>query len=251
MDSAPGDAPAAIGGRLDPATVLAGYRHGVFPMPVVSAAEAEVNHFLYEDSVAAGTTAVLDSPLPDPFALTWWSPDPRPVIPYGRLAKPRSLMKLLRNRLRWTTTANQHFDRVLAECRANRTPEWLTDELCECMVELHKLGWAHSVEVWDGDELVGGAAGIGVGTVFTLDTCFHRQTNASKVALLDMECRLAGTGVTLLDVEWDSEQSRRLNAGPVPRREFLAALSRGGDPVPLAGGVEEVRRLGFLRTPAE
>ena len=76
-------------------------------------------------------------------------------------------------------------------------------------------------------------------------------TNASKVALLDMECRLAGTGVTLLDVEWDSEQSRRLNAGPVPRRQFLAALSRGGDPVPLAGGVEEVRRLGFLRTPAE
>ncbi|GAA2586236.1 leucyl/phenylalanyl-tRNA--protein transferase [Dactylosporangium fulvum] len=248
MDSAPVDVPVAIGGRIEPATVLGGYRHGTYPMPAASAAEIEVNHFLYEDSVAAGTTVVLDSPLPDPYALTWWSPDPRPVVPYGRLTKPRSLMRLLRNRLQWTTTANQGFDQVLAECRRNRTPEWLTDELCECMVELHKLGWAHSVEVWDGDELVGGAVGVGTGTVFSLDTCFHRQTNASKVALLDMEHRLAGTGVTLLDVEWDSERNQRLGAGPVPRHEFLATLARGGGPVPLAGGVEEVRRLGFLRT---
>ncbi|HZN73005.1 MAG TPA: hypothetical protein VFC00_15150 [Micromonosporaceae bacterium] len=251
MDSAPADLPVAIGGRIEPATVIGGYRHGTFPMPAASAAEIEVNHFLYEDSVAAGTTVVLDSPLPDPYALTWWSPDPRPVIPYGGLTKPRNLMRLLRNRLRWITTANQGFDQVLAECRRDRTPEWLTDELCECMVELHKLGWAHSVEVWEGDELVGGVIGVGTGTVFALDTCFHRRTDASKVALLDMEQRLAGTGVTLLDVEWDSEPSQRLGAGPVPRREFLATLALGGDPVPLADGVEEVRRLGFLRTPAE
>lgn len=62
-------------------------------------------------------------------------------------------MRLLRNRLPRTTTANQRFEQVLAECRADRTPEWLTDELCECMVALHKLGWAHSVEMWEGDEL--------------------------------------------------------------------------------------------------
>jgi leucyl/phenylalanyl-tRNA--protein transferase len=248
INGAPVDAPVAIGGRLDPGTILGGYRHGAYPMPAASAAETEANHFLYEDSVAAGTTVVLDSPLPDPYALTWWSPDPRPVIPYGRLTKPRSLMKLLRNRLPWTTTADQGFDQVLAECRRDRTPVWLTDELCECMVELHKRGWAHSVEVWEGDELVGGAVGVGTGTVFALDTCFHRRTNASKVALLDMEHRLADTGVTLLDVEWDSEQNQRLGAGPIPRQEFLATLARGGDPVRPADGVEEVRRLGFLRT---
>ncbi len=73
-----------------------------------------------------------------------------------------------------------------------------------------------------------------------------RNRLPSKVALLDIEHRLAGTGVTL-DVEWDSGQSQRLGAAPEPRREFLATLTRGGDPVPLAGGVEEVRRLGFLR----
>jgi leucyl/phenylalanyl-tRNA--protein transferase len=246
IDSAPVDAPAAIGGGLDPVTVLGGYRHGTFAMPAASAAQIEVNHFLYEDSVAAGTTVVLDSPLPDPYALTWWSPDPRPAIPHGRLTKPRSLMKLLRNRLAWTTTADQRFEQVLAECRADRTPEWLTDELCECMVALHKLGWAHSVEVWEGDDLVGGAVGVGTGEVFSLDSCFRRRTNASKVALLDIEHRLAGTGVTLLDVEWDSEPSQRLGAAPVRRREFLATLARGGDPVPLAGCVQEVRRLGFV-----
>jgi leucyl/phenylalanyl-tRNA--protein transferase len=126
-------------------------------------------------------------------------------------------MRLLRNRLPRTTTANQRFEQVPAECRADRNPEWLTDELCECMVALHKLGWAHSVEMWEGDELVRGAIGVGTGEVFTLDTCFHRRTNASKVALLDIEHRLAGTGVTP-DVEWDGGQSQRLGAAPrVPR----------------------------------
>lgn len=251
LNTAPTEEPVAIGGRLDPATVLGAYRHGAFVMPAGSEAEIEANHFLYEDAVAAGTTVVLDSPLPDPYALTWWSPDPRPVIPYGRLAKPRTLMRLLRNRLPWTTTANQSFDQVLAECRRDRKPEWLTDELCECMTELHKLGWAHSVEVWEGDDLVGGAVGVGTGNVFAMETCFHRRSDASKVALLDMEHRLAGAGVTLLDVEWDSKSSQRLGARPVPRREFLATLARRGDPVLLADGEEEVRRLGFLRPPAE
>ncbi|MFD2467891.1 leucyl/phenylalanyl-tRNA--protein transferase [Amycolatopsis silviterrae] len=249
MNTAPGEEPVAIGGRLDSATLLGAYRHGAFPMPAGSAAEIEANHFLYEDAVAAGTTVVLDSPLPDPYALTWWSPDPRPVIPYGRLAKSRTLMQKLRNRLPWTTTANESFGQVLAECRRDRTPVWLTEELCECMAELHKLGWAHSVEVWEGDELVGGAIGVGIGRVFAMETCFHRRTDASKVALLDLEHRLAGTGVTLLDVEWDSKASQRLGAGPVPRNEFLATLAHSSDPVLVAGGVEEARRLGFLPRP--
>ncbi|WP_369174193.1 leucyl/phenylalanyl-tRNA--protein transferase [Streptomyces sp. R28] len=248
MDSAPADAPVAIGGRLDPATVLGGYRHGLFPMHAATPAHVEVNHALYEDSVAAGATVVLDSPLPDPYELVWWSPDPRPVIPYGGLTKARSLMKLLRNRLTWTTTANQDFARVLAECRRDRTPEWLTTELCACMVVLHDQGWAHSVEVWEDEELVGGAIGIGTGEVFVLDTCFHRRDNASKVALLDMEHRLAGAGVTMLDVEWDSERSRRLGARPLPRQQFLAELSGDGGRVPLADGAQPARRLGFLRT---
>jgi leucyl/phenylalanyl-tRNA---protein transferase len=246
MDGAPAGLPVAIGGRIEPATVLGGYRHGAFPMPAASEAEIEANHFLYEDSVAAGTTVVLDSRLPDPYALTWWSPDPRPVIPYGRLSKPRSLLKLLRNRLPWTTTVNRCFDLVLDECRRDRTPEWLTGELSGCMVELHKQGWAHSVEVWDGDELIGGAVGVGTGTVFALETCFHRRANASKVALLDLEHRLLGTGVTLLDVEWDSELNQQRGAEPMPRPDFLAMLARGGDPVRPADGTEEARRVGFL-----
>jgi leucyl/phenylalanyl-tRNA--protein transferase len=247
MDGAPSEEPVAIGGRLDPATVLGGYRHGVFAMPAGSEAQVEANHFLYEEAVAAGTTVLLDSPSSDPYALTWWSPDPRPVIPYGNLAKPRRLMQQLRNQVAWTTTADKAFERVLAECRADRTPQWLTDDLCGCMTALHVQGWAHSIEVWDGEDLIGGAIGVGTGAVFSLDTCFHRRTNASKVALLDMEHRLLGSGVELLDVEWDSERSQRQGAGPIPRREFLAVLARGGDPVPLDEGVQEARRLGHLR----
>jgi leucyl/phenylalanyl-tRNA--protein transferase len=246
-DGAPSDEPVAIGGRLDPATVIAGYRHGVFAMPAGSAAEAEANHFLYEPAVAARRTVLLDPPSPDPYALTWWSPDPRPVIRHGEMAKPRSLMRQLRNRVAWTTSADRAFERVLAGCRADRTPQWLTDDLCRCMTELHRQGWAHSAEVWDGEELIGGAIGVGVGAVFSLDTCFHRRDNASKVALLDLEYRLAGSDVLLLDVEWDSERSRRQGAGPLRRGEFLAVLARGAEPVPLDGGVQEARRLGFLR----
>ncbi|WP_422769180.1 leucyl/phenylalanyl-tRNA--protein transferase [Plantactinospora sp. WMMC1484] len=251
LDGAPADVPVAIGGRLEPATVLCSYRHATYPMPSASAAQTEANHFFYEDSVAAGKTVVLDSPLPDPYALTWWSPDPRPVIPYGRMYKSRETRRLVRSKLPWTTTANQAFDQVLAECRRDRSPEWLTVELCECMVELHRQGWAHSVEVWEHGELVGGTVGIGAGIVFGLDSCFRRRSNASKVAMLDMEHRLAGTGVTLLDAEWDSEVNRRLGARPIPRKEFLAALAHRGDPVRPAGGEEDVQRLAFPRTPPE
>lgn len=250
MDGAPSQEPLAIGGRLDAATVIGGYRHGLFAMPAGSAAETEANHFLYEPGVESGTTVLLDSPGADPYALTWWSPDPRPVIPYGALAKPRSLMQRLRNRTSWRTTADLAFERVVAECRADRVPQWLTDDLIRCMTELHDQGWAHSVEVWEGTELVGGVIGVGTGAVFSLDTCFHRRDNASKVALLDMEYRLAGTGVQLLDVEWDSERTRRQGAGPMPRAEFLTVLATGSGPVALDSTEQEARRLGFLRSAA-
>lgn len=250
IDNGPSDAPIALGGRLDRDTVLGAYRHGLISLPATSAEGVEINHLLYEDAVAAGTITVLDAAGADPYGLTWWSPDPRPVIPRGGLVKARSLMRLLRNRLPWTTTANKAFEQVLAECRADRTPAWLTDDLCTAMIALHELGWAHSVEVWDGAELVGGVLGVGTGSVFALDTMFHLRTNASKVALLDLEHRLAGTSVELLDVEWDSDRNQRLGAGPVPRRDFLAALDRDSGPVVFDNSPEEVRRLGFLRRPA-
>jgi len=251
VGSGPTDAPIAIGGVLDPATVLGAYRHGLISIPATSAEGVEINHALYEDLVAGGAVAVVDAAGGDPYGLTWWSPDPRPVVRLGELAKPRTLMQQLRNRLPWTTTVNRAFPAVLEECRgAGRTPAWLTDDLCAAMTGLHELGWAHSVEVRDGDTLVGGLIGVGLGSVFALDTGFYLQTNASKVALLDLEDRLGGTPVRLLDFEWDSDRNRRYGAVPAARRDFLAAVGQGSAPVTLDERPAEVRRLGFGRQAA-
>src|SRR4051794_29024738 len=127
LAAAPGDQPVAVGGLLTPETLLAGYRHGVFPVPAAAPEDIEITKLLYGEHVGSGAVRQLDSDT-DPFALTWWSPDPRPVIPHGTLARSRDLARLLRNRLDWTTTANEAFTDVLAQCRADRQPVWLTDE---------------------------------------------------------------------------------------------------------------------------
>lgn len=237
--------PFAIGGELTPQTVLAGYRAGYFPMPAATAEDLEINRLLYAELVHNGAVTVQPRAQTDPFELTWWSPDPRPVYRVGQGHLGTRLARLLRNgHLLWTTTVNQAFDRVVGHCQANRRPRWLTAELAESLRALHDEGWAHSVEVWSAGDLVGGAFGVGIGRVFSADSCFHLVSDASRVAMLDLERRLAPTAVEFIDLEWDSPSNRRLGAQPMPTKQFLEVLTRSDQRVEMTTDSADVRRLG-------
>jgi leucyl/phenylalanyl-tRNA---protein transferase len=234
-----------IGADLEPATLVDAYRRGIFPWPHPGA------------------------PLP------WFSPDPRGVIPLDGLAVSRSLRARLR-RSGWETTVDRAFAAVLAGCadrpgpiggsggrkpsppvdRGSRGLEdsppddraggtWITPPMRAAYQRLHDLGHAHSLEVWDGAELVGGLYGVGVGGVFTGESMFHVASDASKVALVDLVARLGEAGGCLIDVQMVTPHLASLGAREVPRAEFLALLARVRDlPVRLAGDRLPVARLG-------
>ncbi len=193
--AAPGDAPLAWGGDLEPATLLDAYAHGIFPWPT-----------------SHGT-------------VYWWSPDPRAVLPLDGLHISRSLARTLRSgRLR--CTLDQAFAAVVAGC-ADRPGEgtWITAGMAIAYEELHALGHAHSVEVWDaGRTLVGGLYGVALGGAFMGESMFHRVPDASKVALVHLADRLRRAGFALLDAQVPTPHLERLGARSVRRSEYLRRL---------------------------
>lgn len=184
-----------VGADLAPATLLAAYRAGLFPMPV-------------------GRRRVL----------AWWSPDPRGVLPLDGLRVSRSLAKSARG---CTTTVDAAFTEVLHACADPRRPGgWITDAIRRAYLELHRLGWAHSVEAWTPEgELAGGLYGVCIGGLFAGESMFHRRTDGSKVALVGLVERLRAGGATLLDVQWTTPHLASLGAVDVPRADYLARLA--------------------------
>ena len=140
------------------------------------------------------------------------------------------------------TTANASFGRVAEECRADREPRWLTDALLRTLIELHREGWAHSIEVWLDGDLIGGAMGIGTGRVISGDSLFGRCSGAARVAVADMAARLGLAGGELVDAQWDSPFLRTLGAEPVPRERYLPLLA-GARRVALPDAPLQARRL--------
>lgn len=192
--AAPADLPLAWGGDLEPATLLDAYAHGIFPWP-------------------AGDL------------LFWWSPDPRAVLPLEGLHVPRSLRKSLRSGgLAWTT--DEAFRDVVAGC-ADRPGEgtWITPDMADAYTRLHDLGFAHSVEVWRGGELVGGVYGVALGAAFMGESMFHRVTDASKVALVRLVEHLRRQGFALFDAQLPTAHLARLGAQEVARADFLDRLA--------------------------
>ncbi|MFJ4095350.1 leucyl/phenylalanyl-tRNA--protein transferase [Kitasatospora sp. NPDC089913] len=229
---APADGPAAFGGDLAPGTLLAAYRYGLFPLPAADDYASAFNEARHEEAVEAGRIVLLPGAADaDPYALAWWSPDPRPVLAPDGVRLGRKLSRLLRNRLDWSTTADAAFEQVLAACAEGREPPWLTRDLREALTALHRLGAAHSVEVWEEGELVGGVFGVAAGPVLSLDSMFHRRPDAARVAVADLAARFAAAGGLLLDAQWDSPHVRSLGAAPQPRERYLAALAAGTGPV--------------------
>jgi leucyl/phenylalanyl-tRNA--protein transferase len=182
-----------------------------------------LNEFRYEDQVASGLVALVGDEQADPYQVAWWSPDPRPVIAAQGVHLGRNVRKRLR-RDELTTTANTAFVQVAEACRAGREPRWLTDTLLSSLIALHDKGWAHSIEVWLADDLVGGAMGIAAGSLISGDSLFGRHPGAAAIAVADMAARLTEAGGTLLDAQWDSPFLRSLGAELVTRDRYLALL---------------------------
>lgn len=204
-----GDEMLAIGADLEPRTLLAAYSRGLFPMDVGR-----------------------DGPL------GWWSPDPRGVLPLDAMRVTRSLRASMR---RYRTTIDVAFDDVIAGCADERRPQgWITPDFRVAYRRMHALGYAHSVEVWQGEELVGGLYGIEIGGLFAGESMFHRARDASKVALASLVGALGGDEGAregrLLDVQWATPHLESLGVTAIPRTEYLDRLAVALDLAPLLSG---------------
>ncbi len=192
-----------IGADLAPGTLLAAYRTGLFPMPVQRRGP-----------------------------VGWWSPDPRGVLPLAGLRVTTSLRKSCR---RYITTVDTAFADVVAACGDPRRPDgWITPAVLEAYAELHRLGWAHSVETRTADgDLVGGLYGVEIGGLFAGESMFSRATDASKAALVALAQRLRDASAAegsdparrLLDVQWRTDHLASLGVVEVSRVRYLQLLS--------------------------
>jgi leucyl/phenylalanyl-tRNA--protein transferase len=186
----------AAGGDLSPARLQEAYRRGIFPW------------------FSPGEPVL------------WWSPDPREVLFPAEMHLSRSLRRTLRRGV-FRVTEDTAFGEVIAACaaaRGARIGTWISPEMQAAYGELHRLGLAHSIEAWVGEELVGGLYGVRSGRVFCGESMFSRRDDASKVALAWLAGQCAGRGIELIDCQMPSAHLRGLGSRPLPRRQFLEFL---------------------------
>ena len=188
-----------VGGRLDPASLLTAYRLGVFPMGLGERGGPPMG---------------------------WWSPTWRGVLLPGRGHVSRSMRRSLN---RFTVTVDRAFDEVVLACAdPAREGAWITGEVREAYGELHRLGWAHSVEVRDEEgDLVGGLYGVAVGGLFAGESMFHHATDASKAAVIHLDRIIAADGDPrrIIDVQWSTPHLATLGIEEIHRREYLLRLA--------------------------
>ncbi len=184
----------AVGGDLTPERLLLAYESGIFPW------------------YAEGLPPM------------WWSPDPRAVIDDHTLHVSKSLARELR-RGRFRVTSNAAFERVMRECgREREGGTWILPEMIRAYVRLHELGHARSFEVWRENQLVGGLYGVQRGSLFAAESMFHRETNASKIALVAAVKSLFAAGITLMDVQFLTPHLATMGVREIPRRLYLAQV---------------------------
>ena len=187
----------ALGGNLAPERLLAAYRAGLFPWSSRPVA-------------------------------TWWSPDPRAIFDLESWKPHRSVRQAIR-RANWTFSVDRDFLGVMRACAEpapGREGTWISPDFIASYGELHRRGFAHSIEVWDGARLVGGLYGVTIGGFFGGESMFHRETDASKAAVLHLIDRLRKGGFALCDAQVPTPHLERLGAIEIPRSEYLARLQR-------------------------
>lgn len=170
----------------------------------------------------------------------WYSPDPRAILELDQLHISKTLRQTLRSG-KFTATINRDFDGVIRAC-ADRSETWINSDIREVYGELHREGFAHSVETWVDGELAGGLYGVAIGGAFFGESMFHRVTNGSKVALAALVHRLTLQGFTLLDVQFTTPHLLRLGVREIPRALYLRRLEQAvHQPCRFAGpGSEEI-----------
>jgi leucyl/phenylalanyl-tRNA--protein transferase len=190
----------AVGGDLEPSSVIDAYRRGIFPMEVTGAG-----------------------------VLGWWSPDPRGIVPLDGLRVTRSMRQSAK---RYEVRVDTCFSRVIQGC-ASRDDGWINQDFIAAYTRLHDLGWAHSIEVFDREgQLAGGLYGVRVDGFFAGESMFHVKRDASKVALMSLVDLMRASGMRLLDVQWRTEHLASLGAVAISRQEYFERLA---DAVALPG----------------
>jgi leucyl/phenylalanyl-tRNA--protein transferase len=189
----------AMGGDLSPQRLLNAYRNGIFPW--------------FSD----------DQPI------LWWCPDPRTVFRSDGVHLSSRFLRTLRHS-RWTVRADTAFDQVIAACasapRAGQLGTWITAGMITAYRELHRMGHAHSIEVFDGPRLVGGLYGVAVGRMFFGESMYSGESGGSKIALAALAHRMREWGWPLLDAQVENDHLLSLGAESWPREQFLAAVAR-------------------------
>jgi leucyl/phenylalanyl-tRNA--protein transferase len=184
-----------VGCDLEPGTLIAAYRRGIFPM-------------------------IVETPEP---LLGWWSPNPRGILPLERFRATRSLHQSAK---RFEVRIDTAFEQVIRACADPKRPKgWITEEFVEAYTRLHTLGWAHSIEVFDrAGHLAGGLYGVKIEGLFAGESMFHHQRDASKVALLALVDLMRQSKMQLLDIQWLTEHLERMGAIEIPRGQYLDRL---------------------------
>lgn len=165
-------------------------------------------------------------PMPEPKTeeILWYYPDPRAVIPLDGFHCSKSLAKKIKQGI-FTYSVDQDFLGVMKGC-AGRKDTWINDEFLRAYSELHRLGFAHSVEVWRAKKLVGGVYGVSIGAAFFAESKFHLETDASKVALYYLVQELNQRGFGLLEVQFLTPHLARLGAEEIPAKSYLGLLKK-------------------------
>ena len=188
----------AVGGDLEVSSLIKAYTQGIFPWPIST-----------------------DLPL------AWFSPDPRGILCYSDLKLSSSLKKFIKQ-TNFKVSFNQNFEKVIKHCssipRKNDSETWITPEIVEAYIDLHYAGHAYSIEVKNGNELVGGLYGVNIGNYVSGESMFYKQSNASKLALISLMEHLNKNQIDWLDTQMVTPVVETLGGKEITRSEFLAKL---------------------------